>query len=97
MGLQGLGSSGGFERLHYLLETAFDGPDLSMAFMKVSLGTFGSHCYCCNVSTESALRSHGATSLWWLKPTAGCGVLLYIDGRISYSQQKTDIQIMIAF
>ena len=36
LGLQGLGSSGGFERLHYLLEMAFDGPDLSMAFMKVS-------------------------------------------------------------
>ncbi|KAK9837535.1 hypothetical protein WJX84_012436 [Apatococcus fuscideae] len=34
LGLQGLGSSGGFERLHYLLETAFDGPDLSMAFLK---------------------------------------------------------------
>ncbi len=37
LGLQGLGSSGGFERLHYLLESAFDGPDLSMAFMKVML------------------------------------------------------------
>lgn len=37
LGLQGLGSSGGFERLHYLLETAFDGPDLSMSFMKVGL------------------------------------------------------------
>ena len=35
LGLQGLGSSGGFERLHYLLEAAFDGEDLSMAFMKV--------------------------------------------------------------
>lgn len=37
LGLQGLGTSGGFERLHYLLESAFDGPDLSMAFMKVTL------------------------------------------------------------
>ena len=37
LGLQGLGSSGGFERLHYLLESAFDGDDLSMAFKKVSL------------------------------------------------------------
>ena len=37
LGLQGLGSSGGFERLHFLLESAFDGPDLSMAFIKVIL------------------------------------------------------------
>ena len=30
----GLGSSGGFERLHYLLERAWDGPELSYAFLK---------------------------------------------------------------
>jgi hypothetical protein len=36
LGLSGLGSWGGFERLHYLFERAFDGPDLSLAFLKVT-------------------------------------------------------------
>ena len=31
----GLGSGGGFERLHYLLERAWDGDDLSYSFLKV--------------------------------------------------------------
>ena len=35
LGLAGLGSGGGFERLHYLLERAFDGPDISLAFLRV--------------------------------------------------------------
>ena len=35
LGLSGLGSSGGFERLHYLLERAFDGPDISLTFLRV--------------------------------------------------------------
>ena len=35
LGLSGLGSGGGFERLHYLLERAFDGPDISLAFLSV--------------------------------------------------------------
>lgn len=37
LGLSGLGSGGGFERLHYLVERAFDGPDLSLAFLRVCL------------------------------------------------------------
>ena len=36
LGLAGLGMSSGFERLHYLLESAFDADsDLSPAFLKV--------------------------------------------------------------
>ncbi len=34
-GAAGLGSGGGFERLHYLLERAWDGEDLSYSFLKV--------------------------------------------------------------
>ena len=33
--VSGLGSAGGFERLHYLLEHAWDGPELGYAFLKV--------------------------------------------------------------
>ena len=37
LGLAGLGMSSGFERLHYLLESAFDADgDLSPAFLKAS-------------------------------------------------------------
>ncbi len=36
----GLGSAGGFERLHFLLETAFDGDELSATFKKVGLLQF---------------------------------------------------------
>lgn len=35
LGLSGLGSGGGFERLHFLFERAFDGPELSLVFLKV--------------------------------------------------------------
>lgn len=35
LGLSGLGSGGGFERLHYLLERAFDGRDISLVFLRV--------------------------------------------------------------
>ena len=38
VGLQSLGFSHGFERLHYLLENAFDGEHLSHKFKKVRLG-----------------------------------------------------------
>ncbi len=31
----GLGSGGGFERLHFLLEKAWDGDEISLSFMKV--------------------------------------------------------------
>lgn len=34
LGLSGLGSGGGFERLHYLLERAFDGRDISLVFLR---------------------------------------------------------------
>lgn len=37
MGLAGLGFSLGFERLHYVLENAFDGDELSYRFKKVNL------------------------------------------------------------
>ncbi len=33
----GLGSGGGFERLHFLLEKAWDGNQISLSFMKVKL------------------------------------------------------------
>jgi hypothetical protein len=36
LGLVGLGSAGGFERLHFLLERAFDGPHLTNSFLIVS-------------------------------------------------------------
>lgn len=36
LGLVGLGSAGGFERLHFLLEGAFDGPHLTKNFLIVS-------------------------------------------------------------
>jgi len=36
LGLVGLGSAGGFERLHFLLESAFDGPHLTTNFLIVS-------------------------------------------------------------
>ena len=36
LGLSGLGSVGGFERLHFLLERAFDGDDISSVFLNVS-------------------------------------------------------------
>ena len=35
LGLSGLGSVGGFERLHFLLERAFDGDDISSVFLSV--------------------------------------------------------------
>ena len=35
-GLEALGTSGGFDRLHFLLERAFDGADISLYFLKVS-------------------------------------------------------------
>lgn len=35
LGMTGLGSAGGFERLHLLLERTFDGPDLSQNFLMV--------------------------------------------------------------
>ena len=38
LGLGGLGFSLGFERLHYMLDTAFDGDQLSHRFMKVGMG-----------------------------------------------------------
>ncbi|EIE21357.1 alpha/beta-hydrolase [Coccomyxa subellipsoidea C-169] len=34
LGLSGLGSGGGFERLHFLLEKAWDGDEISLSFMK---------------------------------------------------------------
>ncbi|CAL8463199.1 g2733 [Coccomyxa elongata] len=34
LGLSGLGSGGGFERLHFLLEKAWDGDHISLSFMK---------------------------------------------------------------
>lgn len=37
LGLTGLGQGTGFERLHYLLERAFDGDELSYAFKKVGI------------------------------------------------------------
>lgn len=37
LGLVGLGSAGGFERLHFLLERTFDGQALSINFLIVSL------------------------------------------------------------
>lgn len=37
LGLAGLGFSQGFERLHYLLDTAFDGDQLSHRFKKASI------------------------------------------------------------
>ena len=36
LGLSGLGSVGGFERLHFLLERAFDGDEISSVFLNVS-------------------------------------------------------------
>lgn len=36
LGLAGLGSAGGFERLHFLLERTFDGQALSVNFLIVS-------------------------------------------------------------
>ena len=36
VGLQALGFSHGFERLHYLLESAWDGDHISHKFMKAS-------------------------------------------------------------
>jgi hypothetical protein len=46
LGMSGLGMGGGFERLHYLLESAFD-PDgqLSITFLRVS---------CCSAQTATA-------------------------------------------
>lgn len=43
LGLQSLGFSHGFERLHYLLEAAWDGDELSHKFKKVS-GRCGAGC-----------------------------------------------------
>ena len=36
LGCLGLGYAGGFDRLHYLLESAFDGNRLSYRFLKVT-------------------------------------------------------------
>lgn len=42
LGLSGLGMGGGFERLHYLLETAFDtNGELSIGFLRVRSQDFG--------------------------------------------------------
>lgn len=35
LGMTGLGSAGGFERMHFLLERIFDGPSLSLNFLIV--------------------------------------------------------------
>ncbi len=43
LGLQALGFSHGFERLHYLLESAWDGQQLSQKFKKASRGVL-KHC-----------------------------------------------------
>ena len=46
LGLLGLGTVGGFERLHYLLERAWDGPDLSLVFLKVCPVIAEQHALC---------------------------------------------------
>ena len=35
--MEGMGSGGGFDRLHFLLERAFDGTDISLVFLKARL------------------------------------------------------------
>lgn len=49
----GLGSGGGFERLHFLLEKAWDGNDISLTFMKVLSPT----------TSPTSLRQHATPSV----------------------------------
>ena len=57
LGMTGLGSAGGFERLHFLLERIFDGPSLSLNFLIVR-----PH-FCYLTSLISPARKH-TTSAW---------------------------------
>eukprot|EP00884_Botryococcus_braunii_P015152 jgi/Botrbrau1/23638/Bobra.55_2s0025.1 len=64
LGLAGLGSGGGFDRLHYLFERAFDGPDLSLTFLKDFEAWVNWEIHPLYALLQEAIYCQGASSNW---------------------------------
>ncbi|KAK9800746.1 hypothetical protein WJX73_004303 [Symbiochloris irregularis] len=64
LGLAGLGSGGGFERLHYLLERAFDGPDISHTFLRACENWFSWDTNPLYAVLHESIYCQGAASQW---------------------------------